>query len=278
METSMAKIGTWRHRAAKATAVLIAGFAFVALNVTAATVATAAEPTTTLHSIEKSGVLRVCTTGDYRPFTYLQPDGSYVGIDIDQAHLLAKALGAKVDFVKTTWPTLMQDFTAGKCDIAMGGISVTLARQKVAAFSTHYMVDGKTPIARCADVDKYQTLKQIDQPDVRVIVNPGGTNFQFAKDHLQHAHLIVYPDNNTIFQQLVDGKADVMVTDGTETLLQHKLHPQLCAIHPNHPLTYGEKAYLIPRNDLPFQDFVDQWLHLEIRSGEFKAVLDKWLG
>ncbi|SCC91789.1 Cyclohexadienyl dehydratase (Includes: Prephenate dehydratase; Arogenate dehydratase) [Thiomonas sp. X19] len=271
----MAKIETWRRLAARVAAALAAGLAFTALT------AAAAEPSSTsstLSRVEKSGVLRVCTTGDYRPFTDLQPDGSYVGIDIDQAHLLAKALGVKVDFVKTTWPTLMQDFTAGKCDIAMGGISVTLARQKVAAFSTHYMVDGKTPIARCADADKYQTLQQIDQPDVRVIVNPGGTNFQFAKDHLQHAEVIVYPDNTTIFQQLVDGKADVMVTDGTETLLQHKLHPQLCPVNPNHPLTYGEKAYLIAGNDLPFQDFVDQWLNLEIRSGEFKTVVDKWLG
>lgn len=140
------------------------------------------------------------------------------------------------------------------------------------------MVDGKTPIARCADAAKYQTLQQIDQPDVRVIVSPGGTNFQFAKDHLQHAHLIVYPDNNTIFQQIINGKADVMVTGGTETQLQHKLNPQLCAINPDHPFTYGEKAYLIPSNDLPFQDFVDQWLHLEIRSGAFKTVVDKWLG
>lgn len=238
----------------------------------------AAEPTHVLERVEQSGVLRVCTTGDYRPFTYLQADGQYEGIDIDQAQSLAKALGVKAEFVKTTWPTLMQDFTAGKCDIAMGGISVTLARQKVAAYSVHYMVDGKTPITRCDDVEKYQTLQQIDQPGVRVIVNPGGTNYKFAEANLTKAKIEVYPDNNTIFQQIVDGKADVMVTDAIETRLQHKLHPQLCAVHPDHPFTYGEKAYLLPRDDLPFQNFVNQWLHLQIRSGEFQKVVDRWVG
>lgn len=242
------------------------------------TQASAAEPTHVLERVEQSGVLRVCTTGDYRPFTYLLPDGHYEGIDIDQAQSLAKALGVKPEFVKTTWPTLMKDFTAGKCDIAMGGISVTLARQKVAAYSVHYMVDGKTPITRCDDVDKYQTLQQIDQPGVRVIVNPGGTNYKFAEAHLTQAKIVVYPDNNTIFQQIVDGKADVMVTDAIETRLQHKLHPQLCAVHPDHPFTYGEKAYLLPQDDLPFQNFVDQWLHLEIRSGQLQKLLDKWVG
>lgn len=239
--------------------------------------AQAQQPASTLDRVLQSGVLRVCTTGDYRPFTYLQPDGSYVGIDIEQADSLAKALGVKVQFVKTTWPTLMKDFDGGKCDIAMGGISVTLARMKTAAFTIHYLVDGKTPIVRCADVDKYQTLAQIDQPGVRVITNPGGTNSKFVDANIHRAKVIVYPDNNTIFQQLVDGKADVMITDATETLLQHKLHPQLCAVHPGHPFTYGEKAYLIPRDDLPFQNFVDQWLHLEIASGTFQKVFDEGL-
>ena len=263
----------WKdHRLALHKAMLLAGCSLAVAS------AFGAEPTSTLTRVEQSGVLKVCTTGDYRPFTYLQPDGSYVGIDIDQANLLAKALGAKAEFVKTTWPTLMKDFTAGKCDIAMGGISVTLARQKVAGYSVHYMVDGKTPITRCADVTKYETLGQIDQPDVRVIVNPGGTNFKFAEEHLRNAKITVYPDNNTIFQQIVDGKADVMVTDAIETRLQHKLHPELCAVHPDKPFTYGEKAYLIPQDDLPFQNFVDQWLKLELRSGEFQKVLDKWVG
>jgi cyclohexadienyl dehydratase len=239
--------------------------------------ARAGQDPSTLDKVLQSGVLRVCTTGDYRPFTYALPDGGYEGIDIDQAQSLAKALGVKVQFVRTTWPTLMKDFAANKCDIAMGGISVTLARMKTAAFSTHYMVDGKTPIVRCGDVAKYQTLAQIDRPGVRVITNPGGTNSKFVAAHIHHAKVIVYPDNNTIFEQLIDDKADVMITDGTETLLQHKLHPQLCAVHPHHPFTYGEKAYLIPRDDLPFQNFVDQWLHLEIASGDFQEVLDKWL-
>ena len=267
----MATFDTWRRLAAATAFALAAALPLAAGSA-------AAEPTSALDRVQQAGVLRVCTTGDYRPFTYLQPDGTYAGIDIDQAQSLAKALGVKVEFVKTTWPTLMPDFTAGKCDIAMGGISVTLARQKVAAFSTHYLVDGKTPIARCADADKYRTLQQIDQPDVRVIVNPGGTNAQFVSANIHKAKVEVYPDNNTIFEQIVDGKADVMITDGTETLLQHKLHPQLCAIHPEQPFTFGEKAYLLPRDDLPFQNFVDQWLHLEIGSGRFKAVMDKWLG
>ena len=76
------------------------------------------------------------------------------------------------------------------------------------------------------------------------IVNPGGTNERFAKQFFPHSQLIEYPDNVTIFKQILDGKADVMVTDASETLLQQKLNPGLCSVHPDKPFQFGEKAYL----------------------------------
>lgn len=230
-----------------------------------------------LDRVQSGAPLRVCTTGDYKPYSFAKGDGAYEGIDIDLTNSLARSLDAKVAWVKTSWPALMADFGAGKCDLAVGGVSVTLERQKKAGFSAAYMVDGKTPITRCENAARFQTLDQIDRPDVRVIVNPGGTNERFAKAHLKHAQLTVYPDNVTIFQQLVDGKADLMITDASETLLQHKLHPELCSVHPDRPFQYGEKAFLLPRDDEPFRAYVDQWLHLSMATGEFARIRDVWL-
>ncbi|SPB14195.1 prephenate dehydratase [Caballeronia novacaledonica] len=229
-----------------------------------------------LDDILARHTLRVCTTGDYKPYSFLRPDGQFEGIDIDLAESLAKSLGAKAEYVKTSWSNLMNDFVA-KCDIAVGGVSTTLERQKRAFFTAPYMEDGKTPIVRCDDVDKYQTVAQIDQPSVRTIVNPGGTNERFAKQFFPHSQLIEYPDNVTIFKQILENKADVMVTDASETLLQQKLNPGLCSVHPDKPFQFGEKAYLLPRGDVPLQQYVDQWLHLARSSGEFQAVYDKWL-
>jgi cyclohexadienyl dehydratase len=229
-----------------------------------------------LDAVLASGVLRACTTGDYAPYSLARPDGSYEGIDIELMQSLARSLGVKLQFVKTSWPTLLGDFTQ-RCDIAAGGVSTTLERQKHAAFSEPYMVDGKTPITRCDAVSRYQTLGDIDRPSVRVIVNPGGTNEKFARQYLPHATLTVFPDNVTIFRQIAEGKADVMVTDASETLLQHKLNPALCPVNPDKPLQYGEKAFLLPRGDVVFQQYVDQWLHLARASGEFQKIVDSWL-
>jgi cyclohexadienyl dehydratase len=257
--------------------------ALISLGVTQAAVAqpvadsaSSSPPASRLDAIVGSGALRVCTTGDYRPFTFERSNGRFEGIDIDMAESLAASLHVKAEYVKTTWSNLMGDFLT-KCDIAMGGVSTTLERQKRAFFSQPYMVDGKAPIARCADADKYRTLARIDQASTRVIVNKGGTNEQFAKRYLSHASVTVYPDNVTIFEQILSGKADVMVTDASETLYQQKLHPGLCAVQLDRPFQYGEKAYLLPRGDVVFQEYVDQWLHLARASGDFAAIFDKWL-
>jgi cyclohexadienyl dehydratase len=230
-----------------------------------------------LDDIIKAGQLRVCTTGDYKPFTYQNADGAFEGMDIDMANSLAKSLGVQAKFVKTAWPTLTKDFLE-KCDIAMGGVSVTLERQKVASFSQSHMVDGKTPIVRCADVQRFQTLKDIDQPGTRAIVNPGGTNERFARAHLKAAQLNFYPDNVSIFEKIVRGEADVMITDASETRWQAKQHPELCPVHPDQPLQFAEKAYMLPRGDVSLKAFVDTWLQLAKGSGEYRQIYEKWLG
>ena len=231
-----------------------------------------------LDAIEAAKKMTVCTTGDYKPYTYLDPaSGNFEGIDIDLAKELGKTLGAEVEFVKTSWPTLMKDYTSGKCDIAVGGISVTLDRAKQVYFSAPTARSGKTPITLCKNADKFQTLEQIDQPGVTAIVNPGGTNDRFAHAVLKKAKIEVYPDNVTIFQQIIDGKADLMMTDVEETLLQHKLHPELCAVHPDKPFTFSEKAFLLPRGDEVFKHYVDQWVHLISENGSLQKVRDQWL-
>ncbi|MER6846130.1 transporter substrate-binding domain-containing protein [Streptomyces platensis] len=238
----------------------------------------AAGKTSALDAVPRRGVLRVCTTGDYRPFTHRDPaTGKYSGVDIKMAGDLAKSLDAAPRYVATTWARLVGDLSAGRCDIAMGGVSVTLPRARSVYFSEPTRTDGKTPLVRCTDQDKYRTLAQIDRPGTRVIVNPGGTNEEFARAHIHRATLTVHPDNTTIFDEIIAGRADVMMTDAGETRYQAKIHPELCALHPDKPFTFSEKAYALPRGDDEFKAYVDQWVHLATHDGTYRKYEDAWM-
>jgi len=230
-----------------------------------------------LDEVVSRGTLRVGTTGDYLPFTFFDKETQkFRGFDVDMAEALGKALGVKVDYVQTAWPQLMSDFEADKFDIVMGGVSITLDRQKKGFFSTAIMREGKTPIARCSDKDKYLTIADIDRPGTRVIVNPGGTNERFARANIKSAEIKVFGDNVAIFDEIAKGDADLMMTDASETRYQQKLHPGvLCAIHPDKPFDFAEKAYWLQR-DVALKAFVDQWLHIAIENGSFGRIYAAW--
>jgi cyclohexadienyl dehydratase len=229
-----------------------------------------------LDAIQKSGTLRVCTPGDYKPFSLGKPDGTYEGIDVDLVDAMAKTLGVKVQFVKAPWAKLMDTFVE-QCDIGVGGISVTLDRQKRAFFTEPYMVNGKAPITKCENVAKFQTVADIDKPGVTVVENPGGSNERFARANFKQAKIVIFDDNTKIFDEILKGNADVMISESVETKVQQKLHPGLCAVNPDKPLQYGEMAYLLPRGDVVFKAWVDQWFHLAKASGDYDRTVGNWI-
>jgi len=232
--------------------------------------------TSRLDTVQKTGKLRICTPGDYKPFSLQRPDGGFEGLDVDLIQAAAKALGVEAEFVKTAWPNLMKDFV-DECDVGVGGISVTLDRQKTAFFSSAYMINGKAPIAKCENVGRFQSIADIDKPDVTVIENPGGSNERFARANFKNAKIVIHDDNTTIFDEILKGNADVMISESAETIVQQKLRPGLCAVNPDKPLQYGEMAWLLPRGDAAFKAWMDQWLHLAKASGDYDRITGRWL-
>ncbi len=260
-------VGVWRALAVAA----------ISLGLTVMVPPTSVAEGSRLPQIEASKVIRVCSTGDYRPFTFRDAQGNWEGLDIDMAHDLAQHLGAELEFVPTTWASLLTDIGT-RCDAAMGGITITAARAQQALFSAPYLHDGKAAVIRCTDREKYRTLADIDQPGVRIVENPGGTNAEFARSHIKSAQISEYPDNNSIFGQLTSGAADVMFTDTSEIRYQTKQNQQLCGIGVDDPFTSDQKAYLLPRADTEWQNYVNEWLSTAQNDGSYAALSQTYLG
>ena len=245
-------------------AVLLAGIAVPAF---------AADPIT-LDTIRTRGTLLVGTPGDYRPFAIHNPDGSYEGADIDMAKGFAGKLGVRLEIVPTEWAKLQGDFDAGKFDIAIGGITITPDRAAKGDFSVALLEDGKRPVVRCADKDKYPSVAAIDLPATHVVVNPGAANEAFARANFHQASIAVNADNVTVPDQLVSGKADVFVTDGIEVDLIAKRHPGvLCAAAVPGPFTHLTKAWYFPK-DAGLKQAIDGYLGSAKTDGTWAATLE----
>lgn len=202
------------------------------------------------------------TTGDYPPFSYKdKKTGEFKGSDIELGKSIAKSLGVKAHFYQTSWKGLLEDLKNKKYDIAISGISITDERKKMAFFSRGYLNNGKAPIVRCKDVKKYRSLKAIDKESVRLIVNPGGTNDKYAKNNIKMASVRFFDDNTKIFHEILNDRADVMITDLPEVLFQIKKHrKKLCAPMGNKTLTKSSFGVLMPKdNDL--KKYIDNYLN-----------------
>lgn len=229
----------------------------------------------TLSAIRAEGTLKVGLTGDYAPYSLRRADGAFEGADVTMARSLARALGVALVLVPTSWKTLTADFRADRFDIAMGGVSVTPERAALGDFSIPVLHDGKRPIVRCADKDRYGSLDAIDRPGVRIVVNPGGTNERFVDATMKRASIAVHADNRTIFDEIADGRADVMITDGAEVDYQARRHPGiLCAAAVRGPFDHADKAYWMTR-DPALRAAVDGWLDGRLKAGFYDKALSK---
>ena len=228
--------------------------------------------------IVERGSILFGTTGDYRPLSFREPDGTYWGFGIEVAGEIAKQLGVSIQFVQTSWPTLTADVLAEpqKFDLAIGGITITEARCETMLMSEGYLANGKTILCRASEADRYQSLADIDKPEVRVMVNPGGLNEKFANEHLTHATIIVHPKNEEIPTLVAEGGADVMITEITEAPYYVQTDARLAAPLLTEPFNHGEIGVLKQKGQEDLLQMVNNVIRQMKSDGSLRKLHDKY--
>lgn len=230
-----------------------------------------------LDQIRKRGVLKVGITGDYYPLSYLDPrTGRYTGFDAELSRDLAESLDVNIEYVETSWPTLMDDVLAGKFDLAISGVTINEARKEKALMSDGYFENGKTILCRTEDAGKYTGLEAINQPEVRVMINPGGHNEQFARENLPDVTLIIHDANLEIPGLVVGGEADIMITEIVEAGYYIGKEARLAAPLINKPFTHGELGILMQKGSEDLLNYVNDFLQKEKKSGRLEELASKY--
>jgi len=227
--------------------------------------------------VKERGTLLVGTTGDYRPLSFYE-DSLYWGFGIEVAQEIANNLGVKIQFVKTSWPTLTADVLAEPqtFDLAIGGITITDTRREIMLMSEGYLANGKTILCRASEVDRFRSLDVINKPEVRVMVNPGGLNEKFANANLTNTTIIVHQKNEEIPMLIAEGKADVMITEITEAPYYVKADARLAAPLLDKPFTHGEIGILMRKGQDDLLLLVNNTIQRMKTDGTLRRLHEKY--
>lgn len=166
-----------------------------------------------LDLITQNNKLRVCIWTEYYGISYLDPRTQrLVGIDSDLAVELAKDLGVTLEYVQSSFVTLIEDLSSDKCDIAMFAIGDTDVRREKIRFTSPHLASDIYAITTKTN-KKINSWDDIDRDDIVVSVAKGTYHEPVMKNRLKHAELFVATNFHERGQAVISGRADLFMTD-----------------------------------------------------------------
>jgi len=230
-----------------------------------------AEPSR-LEKIKKDGHLRVCIWPEYYGISYVdQRTQKLIGIDVDLAGELAKDLGVKPKFVKSSFATLIDDVSTDKCDIAMFAIGNTPARaDKIRLTSPHLTSDIYAITTKSNR--RIKSWDDIDKAGITVAVAKGTYHESVMKTKLKNATLLVVDSMHAREQEVESGRADVFMTDypfGMRMLSQTSWARLIKPDRTYHLTSYG---WAVAYGDDLFFDRVEKFLKDIKKDGRLQSA------
>lgn len=254
----------------------VIGAALVAGLMMLPAIAQAQQQESHLNKIVKAQILRVCLMPDYFSISYKNPaTGQYEGIDADLAQELGKDLGAKVEYVESSWSTFIADLQTDKCDIVMSGIGATMSRAKAVAFSKPYILAGIYAVAR-KDSTKVKTWADLDKPDVTIAVSLGGYIEPFLKTYLKNAKIMTITPPAIREQEVALGRADAMVIDYPTAIKVTSVFDWPNVIEPPTPTAVASFSYPVQQGDQIWLNYVNQFVDTIKRDGRLMTYAKKY--
>lgn len=91
-----------------------------------------------LETVVDRGELVVSTDPNYAPQSFLNPDGTFEGFDIDVATEIANRLGVDVRFETPDWDSITAGSWSERWDVSVGSMTITTPRKEILSFTQPY--------------------------------------------------------------------------------------------------------------------------------------------
>ncbi|QKV18964.1 transporter substrate-binding domain-containing protein [Oricola thermophila] len=242
-----------------------------------------------LDRVMETKVLKVATSANWAPQSFLNEQNEMDGFDVDVAKEIAKRLGVEVEFVTPAWDVITAGNWNGRWDISVGSMTPTAKRAEVLAFPAIYYytpaavavhrdskavkpsdLDGKV-VGACANctyelyLKRDLTIDAVGVPTFEYQIAPGEIrSYQGPQPAFDDLRL----GNGTRLDGLVEGLP--AINDAIETGYPIKVIGE--------PLFYEPLALAIDLGDGEFNDVLAGIVADMKADGTMTALSMKWYG
>lgn len=225
--------------------------------------------------VKASGTVKVCIWPDYYGVSLRNPRTQQLsGIDIDLSAELGRDLKAKVEYVDSSFATLVADLKSDRCDVAMFAVGMLPQRMEQLAFTRPYMQSDIYGVTTKGN-QVVKGWEDIDKPGVAVAVQAGTFMEPVMAAALKNARLVRVAPPATRERELEAGRVDVFMTDYpySRRLLDNADWATL--ISPSTPFNVLPYAYATKKGDSAWLETVDGFVARIQRDGRLEAAARK---
>ncbi len=179
----------------------------------AATAANAGGNNDRFMKVMKRGTLVVGVKADYKPWGFRDSSGKLVGMEIDMANDVAKALGVELKLVPVQSSNRMQFLQQGKIDLMIATMSDKANRRKVVGVpDPNYYTSGTNVLAKKGVVKSWADLKG------KPVCGKQGAFYNKQVSKKYGAKIVAFVGNAEAKQALRDGKCVAWVYDDSSIM------------------------------------------------------------
>ncbi len=159
------------------------------------------------------GKIVVGVKADYKPWGFRDSSGKLVGMEIDMAKDVAKALGVDLEMIPVQSSNRMQFLQQGKIDLMIATMSDKANRRKVVGIpDPNYYTSGTNVLAKKGVVSKWVDLKG------KPVCGKQGAFYNKQVSKKYGAKIVAFVGNAEAKQALRDGKCVAWVYDDSSIM------------------------------------------------------------
>ena len=228
----------------------------------------------TLSKVLKAKKLIIGMSPGYFPFDMKDPNGDFVGYDVDFANALGEALGVDVEYKQFTFDGLIPALQTGEVDMIFAGMTIRGDRALAVSFADPYFQTGQAVMVPGSD-NSSKTWEDLDVAGNKIAVGIGTTGALLAKDVFKNAQILDFEEFPSAAAAMAQGEADAVVYD-EPAIAVWKLRNGDAVKQLEGLISTENLGIAIKKNDFETIQWVNSFLSSYLGSPEELASRTKW--